>query len=1136
MKYDLPRKILLMSKLIFYGIILQVLFITLLNAKEISAQSKSIYEIKIDLNVNNRTIVETFEKIEEKTRFKFTYNTDFFSKGQILSIDVQNRSLGLILEEIAKKSNIKFKRINKNIHVLRLKNRREPAVSENIQAPEAVSITGKVTDENNQGLPGASVVVKDTQNGTTTDVDGNYKLTVPEDAVIVVSYVGYVNQEFTVSTRTVYDVQLEPDVDILEEIVVVGYGEQKKVNLTGSIVTVTEKDFENRNVSNAIQALQGKVAGLRVTQTTGAPGNEDITFQIRGVNSFSSDPAISSVNKNKPLILINGLVGSLADLDPAFIESVTVLKDAASASIYGARAANGVILVTTKKGSKEGLNLSYTGRIMNQSMINRLERNWNSVDFMEKVNSLLAPWTGRSYSQDVIDNFKTPSDEFPSFNHEDYYLHNVTIQTHNVQIGGSTGNTRYNVGLGYWDQDGIADGFTFKKINALLNVESQVNDNVKIGAYVTATDAKRTEPYNGERDYLMGILSQSPTYKPWLLDGSGRFTGSNNGTEPESAGYADVASKNAYAISNSPNALTYDNYLSLNANAFVEVKLLKGLTWYTKIGADIRQSDFKNRRPILKMYSYRSGEFQGNMDAIGSEQLIHRIGNIQHYTTFSHLNYKKTISDDHNFSLMIGASQETDKVETIEGIRRGFASSNLDVLSGAPTDGQTNGGNIEEFVLQSTFGRFTYNFQGKYLIEVNFRRDGSSRFAEDNRWGVFPSVSAAWRMSEESFMEGTSDWLSNLKFRISKGKLGNDLVGLYPYQSVITLGKDYAFGSNLQGGGIREALANPDIMWEETEITDIGIDVNVKGSLFSMTFDYYDKTTSGILRLAQVANYSGLLPPFVNEGVVNNKGFEILLGHLNKIGEFTYGANFNFSKYTNKLVTFGTRTFDTNAMIEGKEMNRYFMYQSDGIYQSQAEIDSGPTPRWPAKPGDIRYKDVDGDGAITPDDRVDVDGVNPDFYYGLELTAQWKGFDVSMFFQGEKGRKVLINNEWSLVMPFSVHGANPITWWDDAWTTNNPSTSKPRAIAYSAPEGESIKQNSTFWLRDASYLRLKNINIGYTLPSGILDKLFIDNVRVFINAENLLTISGFEFGDPERPSDNLYPMFRTLTLGATVKF
>ena len=536
------------------------------------------------------------------------------------------------------------------------------------------------------------------------------------------------------------------------------------------------------------------------------------------------------------------------------------------------------------------------------------------------------------------------------------------------------------------------------------------------------------------------------------------------------------------------------------------------------------------------MYSYRTGEFQGNLDNIGSEQLIHRMGNTQHYTIFSHLNYQKTIFEDHNFGLMVGASQETDAFEVLGGTRRGFASPSLDVLSGAPSAGQTNEGSLDEFVLRSTFGRFTYNYKSKYLFEANFRRDGSSRFSEDNRYGFFPSFSAGWRVSEENFLKGSSDWLTNLKLRFSYGKMGNDLVGLYPYQSVLALGQDYPLGSDLQGGAVKVALSNPNIRWEETEITDIGLDLSLWGSLFNMTFDYYDKTTDGILRLAQLPSTSGLLPPFVNEGVVNNKGFELILGHQNKIGEVSYGANFNFSRYRNKLVEFGTRTFDTNSFIEGKEMNRYFMYQDDGIYQNQAEIDNGPTPRWPAKPGDIRFKDVDGDGAITPDDRVDVDGVNPDFFYGLELSAQWKGFDVSAFFQGEKGRKVLVNNQWSLVLPFSVHGANPITWWDDSWTIDNPSTTKPRALAYSAPEGQSIKEPSTFWLRNTSYMRLKNLSIGYTLPSNIMDDLFLDSVRLFVNAENLMTFSKFEFGDPERPGDNLYPVFRTLTMGATIKF
>ncbi|WP_215222744.1 SusC/RagA family TonB-linked outer membrane protein [Echinicola shivajiensis] len=1133
------RQIIMLSKYFVYGFVVQLFFTAVLLANTSNAQRESIHKIKTSISANDQPLEIVLRELEQKTHLRFTFNDNYLEAEKVrVDIDVKNGTLADILSNISAQSNLRFTRINDNIHINVAQSNARPDVEEFIRDVELNKISGKViSEEDGQPLPGVTVKVKATQMGTVTNIDGEYNIDAAIGDVLVFSFVGFKVQERVVQNQSIIDVTMEQDLAQLEEFVVVGYGEQNKVNLTGSIVTVSAEEFENRNVSNPIQALQGKVAGLRVTQSTGAPGNEDISFQIRGVNSFSSDSDISTVDKNKPLVLINGLVGNLSDLDPAFIESITVLKDAASASIYGARAANGVILVTTKKGAPGKSTISYTGRVMNQRMINTLDRDWNSVNFMEKVNTMMAPHTGRYYSEEVINNFRNnTSDEFPNFNHEDFYLHDVTVQSHNIQMGGSSEKTRYNIGLGYWGQDGIADGFDFKKTNAVVNIESQLNNRIKVGAYVSGTSSKRKEPYNGERDYLMGILSQSPTYKPWLLDGSGRYTGSNNGSMPESLGYADVSSKNAFAISNSPSALTYDNRFAINANIFTEVNLMEGLNWYTKAGADIVQGDYKNRRPVLRMYSYRSGEFLGNLDNIGSEQLIHRVSNSQHYTLFSYLDYKKSISEDHNLGLMIGGSQETDSYETIGGSRRGFASPSLDVLSGAPSAGQTNDGNINEFVLQSIFGRFTYDFRSKYLFEANFRRDGSSRFSEDNRWGFFPSFSAGWRISEENFLQDASSWLSNLKFRVSYGKMGNDLVGLYPYQSVLTLGMDYPFSGSLEGGAIRQSLSNEDIKWEETEVTDFGIDLNIRNNLFSMTFDYYDKTTSGILRLAQLPLISGLLPPFVNEGVVNNKGFEVILGHQNSVGDFNYGANFNFSKYKNKLVTFGTRTFGTNAMIEGKEMNRFFMYQADGIYQSQEEIDNGPTPRWPAKPGDIRYKDIDGDGAITPDDRIDVDGVNPDFFYGFEFSAQWKGFDAAIFFQGEKGRKVLINNEWSLVMPFSVHGANPITWWDDAWTPENPSTSKPRAIWYGAPEGQSIKEANTYWLREASYLRLKNLNVGYSIPKEILDDTFISGVRVFFNAENLLTFSKFEFGDPERPSDNLYPMFRTLTFGATVKF
>ncbi len=1138
MKFKLLSLIVMMTKLIFYGTLVQVFTCSLLLALSSDAQIvESIKDKKLDLNLKNASLSKVFVELERQTGYEFTYDRKILKSNLKVDLVGKNQKVYDYLLTLSKDANLKFKQYNNNISVS-LNNNNDVMESPISITMQAINITGRITSsDDGEGLPGVNVIVKGTLTGTVTDIEGNYRLNAPENGILVISSVGYISEEVSVGGRSVIDFAMTTDVTSLDEIVVIGYGEQKKANLTGSVVTVGEADFENRVVSNPIQALQGKVAGLRVTQTTGTPGNEGLSFQIRGANSFSSDPAISNAVKNKPLILINGIIGDLTDLDPAFIESITVLKDAASASIYGARAANGVILVTTKSGSGKGLNVTYTGRVMSQSRINLLDRYRESVDFMNLVNDVVAPHTGRYYSDEVINNFRTnPSDEFPNFDHEDFYIRDVTIQNHNIQIGGATEKTNYNIGFGYWDQNGITRGFGYKRLNALFNVESQVNDFVKIGAFVSGVDGSRIEPYNGERDYLMGILSQSPTYKPTLLDGSGRYTGSNGGSEPESVGYADIASKNAQAISENDNARIYDDHFTINANAFLDVTLLKGLTWYSKIGLNITQTDYKRRRPILRMYSYRSGEFQGNLDNIGTEELQHTVTNSEHYTMFSHLRYQKSFNDAHNFSIMLGASQETQNIESIQGVRRGFASPNLDVLSGAPVDGQTNAGNINEFVLQSLFGRFTYDYKGKYLFEANFRRDGSSRFQEDNRFGFFPSYSAAWRISEEAFMASASSWLTNFKVRFSNGKMGNDQIGFYPYQSVLQLGRDYPFGGSLTGGGRREQLANSNIQWEETQITDIGLDLNLKGNLFTMTFDYYDKTTEGILRIAQLPTYSGLLPPFVNEGVVNNKGFELILGHQNSIGEFNYGVNFNVSKYTNKLVSFGTRTFGTNAMIEGEEMNRYYMYQADGIYQSEAEITSGPEPRWPAVPGDLRYKDIDGDNKITPDDRVDVDGVNPDFFYGFEITANWKGFDFALFFQGEKGRKVLLNDPWSLIMPFSVHGAQPIHWWDDSWTPENQSTEKPRMFYMGAPDGQSIKEANTFWLREASYIRLKNLSIGYSLPSKVLENVFLTSARFFFNAENLATFSKFEFGDPERPSDNLYPLFRTLTLGTTIKF
>ena len=1011
-----------------------------------------------------------------------------------------------------------------------------------IMQQQNLKVSGVVTDEAGEPLIGVSVLVKGTTLGNITDLNGRFSLDVPEGSILEISYIGYKTQSIK-AQREPMNIVLKEDAQKLDEVVVVGFGTQKKVNLTGSVSAVTGDDISKRPVANAAILLQGQIPGLRVNQGLGQPGGEGTSFRIRGQGTFSSAGS-------DPLILINGVPGSMTNLDPSVIESVSVLKDAASAAIYGARAANGVILVTTKQGAVgDKVHISYHGNVGLHTPTKLYDRVTNSVEYMELAN---LAWknsgTGKQYTQDQINLYRNNvgDPQYPNFDWQDYVFRTAVVQTHNLSMAGSTEKTTYNVALNFVDQPGTMRGFKYRKYNATIDLTARITNFIKVGTYANLMYGETEQPRQGQNDAFLSTLSQAPTYMPWLPDdGTGirRWTSSAYSFESHN--------KNMPAIIGD-NAMKRDNNFDINAQLWLEINLAKGLTWYTKGAARLQSNKSKDwRGSTTYTYDYHTGERSSELDKGG---LGLSVGDGRRFYTnlYSYLKYDLSLVDNaHNFSLMVGYNQESEKYETLNAYRKDFAF-DLPVLNAGGTADWSNSGGEEEWAIQSLFGRFNYDFKERYLFEANMRYDGTSRISDENRWGVFPSFSVAWRATEEEFIKNLNlNWLNNFKLRGSWGQLGNQNIGLYPYQAMISGVDDYPFTKTSDGviiGYQQTAYANRNIKWETTTITDIGFDLQVFDGL-SVTFDWYKKTTDDILRSSQVSSLLGLSAPTVNNGSVENKGIEVALNYANMVKGvtfrgFRYNAGVYFDRSRNKLTEFGAEEIGSYSIKrEGLPYDEYYMLECIGVFADQAEINASPKQfNDNTQPGDLKYKDISGpdgkpDGVIDNYDRRTFSGRFPGFEYGINASATWKGFDLSLIGQGVADKKYY-TTDWG-VQPF-MQGSSPNKdYIKHMWTEENPYGAKhPKLYWQDMGGGKNTRPNS-YYLKDASFFRLKNVTLGYTLPRVWTEKANISKVRIYFSGDNLLTLTPYKGLDPERNGDGrdaIYPQNRIYSFGLNVEF
>ena len=981
-------------------------------------------------------------------------------------------------------------------------------------------ISGKVTesiDGTSLPLPGVNVIVKGTSKGTVTDMDGNYTLQASPADILVFSFLGYSTKEIQVGDNREVNVSLSSDVSQLNELVVVGYGKQKKINVTGAVSTVNEEAFENRPITNVSSALQGMLPGVTVLQRSGQPGKDGAFIRIRGLGSF---------NNNDPMIIVDGVEASLTGLNPNDISTVSVLKDASAAAIYGTRAANGVVVITTKRGEIGDPQVTYSTNIG----VQELTRTPNFLGSYEHAKLLNEGYINEGlepiYTPSEIEKFRTGSDpNYPNTKWIDLIYRGSGIQqTHDLRVSGGTEKARYMVSLGYLDQEGVIERTNTERYNLRFNLDSKVSENFHVGLN-SAISRKRTNeptavyiPGQDDKRYLGWIIRNTFRIPPTarLKDDDGNWFMSNVDGNP------------VYWLREGGNAL--DKITNVFATPFAELKLFDGLTLRGQAGVDGWITDSKIHN---KSFTYGDGTVQGE------RAVEDRLSRELRITLQSTLNYSKSIGN-HNLETLLGVSRESWSRNYTMAFRSGFPRDNLtDLDAGSEEADKTNGYRVES-KLGSYFGRLNYNYKEKYLLEVSARYDGSSKFAEDVRWGLFPSASIGWRISEESFMEDV-EIINDLKLRASYGTLGNHNIGsYYQYIPLINLGNawnlGYNFGGTAVGGAAQIQSTVKDLTWERTTIADIGVEVSMFDRKLNFEVDYYDKYSDDILAYRPLPATWAYAAPIDNLGAMRNKGVEFLINHRNEIGDFSYSASFNMGVNDNKVEKYPNPTKANNRIQEeGYAWNSYYGLEAIGFYQNQEEVENLPKIlNAPVQPGDIIFKDQNGDGEISldegKDDRVVLGSEMPNITYGLQLNFGYKGFNLSMIGQGAADVSQAIPT--GIKFPFQ-NNSRAREEHLNRWTPQTPNAENPRTLVNS---GDHNKYFSSYLIEDASYFRLKNIQLGYTIPEKFIQGLGVQNVNIYLSGQNLLTITDLtEDFDPEASGVvTSYPNVKTYSAGFNI--
>lgn len=994
----------------------------------------------------------------------------------------------------------------------------------NTYAQNAV-ITGNVS-ENSSGspLPGVTITIMgDQTQGTQTDFDGNYSIEVSDQqTTLVYRYLGFVSKEILVGNQTVINVSLEEDAQSLGEVVLVGYGTQKKSELTAAITSVNIEEIQKIPTADIATSLQGQVAGLNVAIASGAPGSAPI-IRIRGMGT---------VNNNDPLFVIDGVPGDLSYVNPADIENISILRDASAATIYGSRASNGVIIVTTKRGKRGEPKVVVNSYISTHSIsdnievANRAQHDQIKLEAYANVGETPAPYL-------------TNGEQYADSDWIDAYLKNAFEQKHDIGVSGGSENTTYNFSAGYFTNSGTVINTDFNRFNTRLNMDIKLFDNrLKISPGLAYAKEKRRsifEPLSGGNasfSPFLNIYSQLPHKAIYDSNSLNGFATPANG----------LGSGNPIGQGELTDRIDRDEYTQFNIAA--DLKLFDGLSYKFQYGLNVENEHFFFFQP-----AYDFGPQSINEDPFLSETRARTTS----WTLNNTLNYVKSFGE-HDFDILIGGSKEENVFNSAGGSNNKLPSDAIQALSAGIGDASSFGRNVSS-TLQSMFGRMSYDYANRYYVQASARRDGSSRFSAKNRYGTFYSVSLGWAVHNENFFK--SELFTQLKPRFSYGILGNQLIPNHLFLARIGSGGqqlNYPFGEDVTqailSGAIATSLPTPDIRWEETATTNVGIDLGLLDNRIKASFDYFNAKTSDMLVFTKVPGSSGITTdPLTNAGDLENKGWELSATYSSKQHkDFSFDITANLSTSKNKITKLGVEgearvdgfiefnNFPTTRTEVGGEIGRFYVFEANGIFQNQAEIDAHAVQP-DAAPGDLRFTDVNGDGQLNDDDKKYMGSGLPDFEYGLTLNAKYKNFDVSVFFQGTQGNKIYNGVKMWLYRTDRNNVSSDLV---NAWTPQNTNTDIPRN-AFGDPNNNI--RPSSYFLEDGSYLRLKNLQIGYSIPESAISKIPVSRIRVYATANNLFTITDYSGFDPglgnggtfNRGVDRgFYPLTRSFIFGINV--
>ena len=1069
---------------------------------------------KVSIRMNNVKLDKILNEIENQTDYLFIYNNQV-DINKITSVKVKNEAVAQVLDRILSGTGINYEL--EGTHIILT----TEAIKDLHAQQQAKTVTGTVTDVSGEPIIGANIRIKGTTTGTITDIDGNFSIEAEPQSVIEVSYIGYLTQETVINNQKSIRFLLKEDTKTLDEVVVIGYGVQKKADLTGSVANINTEKLNTQSNANIGQALQGKIAGVDIVSQGGAPGS-GTRIMVRG---------IGTLNNASPLYIVDGMyMNSIDHINPNDIASIDVLKDASSAAIYGSRAANGVIIVTTKEGSNtEGkpiIDLSVNLGISTASkFLDMLDaKGW------AEVTTIARQAIGKPTLDMATDLANKPDNDW-----QDIMFRPALMQNYNLSVKGGGKYSTYYTGLGYFNQDGIVKGTNYQRYNI------QSKNDYKRGIFSAGTNLiisfSHDKPLHQElRGGMIGTILQSvPTLEKYDDTREGGYGGT----------YGDVVNiPHPLAIIDDNIMDRYNENVKIFANLYAQIELFKGLKYKLNLTPDFSFERYKN---YLNKYDF--GLATNSITQLTERQRRRRNILVENLLTFD-----RTFGE-HKISALAGYTYQDSRFRHIQAYGEGLPQG-LEEIDAATTN-RSNEGNSWRSVLTSILGRVFYSYQNKYLFTATIRRDGSSKFGKNNRYGYFPSFSLGWNVAEEKFMENVH-WLDQLKLRGGYGVLGNQEIDNYQYSSTITTGINYPDGNGgLLQGAFPKNFANPDIKWEETAMTNVGIDFMAFNNRLSLTADYYVKTTKDILLTVPIPISSGgANDPIRNAGKIRNNGFEFNLGWMDQPNpDISYGINLIGSFNKNKVIAMGSESgsikggstnqnITTSETKAGYPIGGYWLISTAGYFNSQEEVDAyakdGKKIQPAAEPGDIKFVDANNDGVINDDDRVFQGSPFPDFTFALNGNMRYKNFDLSIGLQGVLGNKIY--NATRQTLEDVTKGSNFLASCLDYWTPENKNASHPR-LTWDDPN-RNTRAESDRYLENGSYLRLRSVQLGYTFPQTWF-KGAIQHARVYINAENLFTITSYSGYSPDVNADNanyrgfdnfIYPTNRTFMLGLNVTF